>query len=425
MSDTRGPDDGADAADEPTTPFRSPDFRALFAAEALSTAGDQVARVALSILVLERTGSVAWSATFYALTFLPALFGALLLGHLADRFPRRAVMVVTDLLRAGLVVLMALPGLPLPLLSALLVLVVLIRGPNTAARSALLPDLLPGALLTRGMAVRQVSVQVAQVAGFGAGGVLVALMTPSGALLIDAGTFAVSAVIVGFGLRARSAIRAGGAAAPDRTASAARWLHGARTGLGLVLGHPRRRYLVIACWVVGIYMLPEALAAAHAVAIGAGPAETGVLMAANPAGSVVGAALFAFVLPARNREGGIVPLAAGAAVCLALTPLAPGLWAAVGLWALSGGCATACLVQAQSEFARATPSEVRGSATGVAASGLVASQGVAVLLGGLLADRTDPALALGVFGILGVVLALVVRQLGRLGGDHPAPGPAG
>ena len=54
-------------------PFSVPDFRALWTAEVLSVAGDQVARVALTVLVLSETGSVAWSAGVYALSFLPAL----------------------------------------------------------------------------------------------------------------------------------------------------------------------------------------------------------------------------------------------------------------------------------------------------------------------------------------------------------------
>ncbi|GAA4983861.1 MFS transporter [Pseudonocardia tropica] len=423
-------DDGRRGPAAARGPFSVRDFRALWTAEVLSVAGDQVARVALTVLVLNETGSVAWSAGVYALTFLPALLGGLLLGHLADRWPRRRLLIGTDLVRAGLVVAMAVPGPGLPVLGALLVLVVLLGGPHTAARSALLPDLLSGDLLARGLALRQVSVQVAQVVGFAGGGLLVATLTPRGALLVDAATFVGSAVLVALGVRSRhAAVAAGPVAASAAVAAAAgpgsatlwaarsgAWWRSALAGLPVVFGHPRRRSLALMAWMLGIFVLPEALAAAYAVAIGAGPASTGLLMAADPAGSAVGALVVAYVLPARLRERGLVPLAVGAALPLALTPLAVGLWQAVALWAVSGACATACLIAAQSGFARATPSAVRGSAVGVAAAGLVATQGVAVLVGGMLAEWTAPATALGVFGAVGILLALgAVRMLRSAG----------
>ena len=90
--------------------LRVPEFRALWAAELVSVAGDQLARVGLSVLVFGRTGSAVWAAATYALTFLPALVGGVLLGRLADRHPRRQVMIVCDLVRALLVALMVLPG---------------------------------------------------------------------------------------------------------------------------------------------------------------------------------------------------------------------------------------------------------------------------------------------------------------------------
>src|SRR5262245_51548455 len=78
------------------------EFRALWLAYAQSIVGDQLARVALSILVFNRTGSPAWTAITYALTFLPALVAGVLLSGLADRHPRREVMMGADLARGGL-----------------------------------------------------------------------------------------------------------------------------------------------------------------------------------------------------------------------------------------------------------------------------------------------------------------------------------
>src|SRR5690349_7781515 len=95
------------------------EFRALWAAELLSVLGDQLARVALAVLVFQRTSSAALTALTYALTFAPAVLGGALLSGLADRYPRRFVLVTTDVARALLAGAMAIPVLPLPVLCAL------------------------------------------------------------------------------------------------------------------------------------------------------------------------------------------------------------------------------------------------------------------------------------------------------------------
>src|SRR5919198_2565848 len=88
------------------------EFRALWAAELFSILGDQLARVALALLVFQRTSSAALSALTYALTFAPAVLGGALLSGLADRYPRRRVLAVTDPLPAGPAPPMANPGPP-------------------------------------------------------------------------------------------------------------------------------------------------------------------------------------------------------------------------------------------------------------------------------------------------------------------------
>src|SRR5690242_15962159 len=73
--------------------FGVAEFRALWFGELLSIAGDQLARVALSILVFTGTNSAALTGLTYALTYAPSLLGGIFLTGFADRFPRRSVMV--------------------------------------------------------------------------------------------------------------------------------------------------------------------------------------------------------------------------------------------------------------------------------------------------------------------------------------------
>jgi MFS family permease len=385
--------------------FRVREFRVVWVAELLSIAGDQLARVALAVLVYGRTGSAAWAAATYALTFLPALLGGVLLSGLADRYRRREVMIASDVLRALLVGAMAIPRLPLWALCALLVVVVLLGSPHTAAQGALLPEILHGELYERGLAVRQITSQTAQLVGFASGGVLVAAISPSMALLGNAASFALSALLVRAGLVDRP--RPGASDEGDAPADApVGGLRGAVAALFEIATDPRRRALVLLAWLVGWYVVPEALAAPYAAQLGEGPAVVGVLMAADPLGSVIGAWLFVRFVPAQTRPRVVGVLAVGAGLPLVVCLFRPAVPLTLVLWAVSGMLSTAYLLQTQASFVRATPVVGRGRAIGVAASGIIAAQGMAVLIGGVLADEWDPSTAIAVAGAVGALLSV-------------------
>ena len=412
--------------------FRLAEFRALWAAELLSIVGDQLARVGLAVLVYGRTGSAAWAALTYALTFLPAMAGGVLLGRLADRYRRRELMVLVDLLRAALVGLMALPGMPLWLLCALLVVVVGVGPPHAAAQGALLPEVL-GARFEAGLAVRQITSQTGQLAGFGLGGVALAVVSPSVALAADALTFAVSAVLLRYGLRDRPVAEPGAVAGRDPSAGPAgesgpaggerpgrssgtvgrrgvlaEWSADTRAGLRAVASDPSRRVLAGLVWLVGCYVVPEGLAAPYAAQLDGGPAVVGVLMAADPAGSVLGAWLITRLVPVRLRPRLVGGCAVAGGLVLGGCLAGPGLLGSVLLWGLSGLFSSACLVQAQASFVRATPDELRGRAIGVAASGLIAAQGVAILGAGVLAEWLGARITVGVTGLAGALVGGVL-----------------
>ena len=95
---------GGDRRDVPAQPatyralFADSEFRSLWLAQAISLTGDQLARVALASMVYKDTGSPFVTALVYALTYLPWLIGGPLLSGLADRYPRRMVMVTCQLI---------------------------------------------------------------------------------------------------------------------------------------------------------------------------------------------------------------------------------------------------------------------------------------------------------------------------------------
>ena len=195
--------------------FAVTEFRALWLAQLLSVAGDQLARVAMTVLVYDRTHSPLWTAVTYAMTFLPWMVGGLALSGFADRRPRREVLVVCDLGRTVLVCLMALVSLRINPTPALWIMVMLLFGvtlldsPFKSARSALMPDILTGERYVLGTAVSQTTFQIGMVSGFALGGVVVAILGVRKALLADAATFAASALLIRGWVRWRPAAASG------------------------------------------------------------------------------------------------------------------------------------------------------------------------------------------------------------------------
>ncbi|HEU5474879.1 MAG TPA: MFS transporter [Actinophytocola sp.] len=369
------------------------EFRSLWAAELFSIVGDQLAGVALAVLVYQRTSSAALTALTYALSFVPSVLGGMLLSGLADRFPRRSVLVSTDLVRATLAAVMALPGLSLPALWALVALLSMSAAPFKAAQLALLPQVLDEESYLVGLSLRQITNQSAQLAGFASAGLLLVVVEPHVALLANAATFVVSAVLILVGVRRRPAAAAraaqrGGPALP-RTA--------------------RRRLapLVMLICLTGLFVVPEGIAAPYGSALGAGSIGIGLLMAADPLGSVIGAWLLTRT-GMRPNPVPIVVLAVGAGVPLLLCAPEPNLVISIMLWAASGAMSTAYLILIQGAIVELVPDERRGRVLGRIATGLYASQGIAIVIGGIAAEELGPYRAVAGAGLLGIVLALCV-----------------
>lgn len=383
------------------------EFRALWYAQGLSLLGDQLAQVALAVLVYNRTHSPLATAGVYALTYLPSIVGGPLLAGLADRFARRGVMLTCDLIRAALVAAMAVPGMPFWALCSLVFLVVLLSAPFSAARAALLPEILKEDRYVIGSALQNMTNQAVQMIGFAAGGALIATMGPYRALALDAATFLGSALILISGVRRRPA------AAGDDEAKPSMWTM-TRAGARLVFGSKKLRTLVLFAWLCGFYVLPEGIAAPYAAKLYTGtlpvPVITGLLMAAMPTGTVVGAFLFSrFVSPTRRlRLMGWMAMLSCAP--LVVTAMRPPLAVVLAAWVLSG-IGGAYQLAANAAFVQTVPAERRAQAFGLVQSGLMAVQGIGILAGGFAAERLGPEPVVALAGITGVTCAAVLAMI--------------
>ena len=295
--------------------FAVREFRAVWFSEILSVAGDRLALVALTLLVYDRTRLPLLTALAYASGYLPWIIGGLFLAGLADRYPRRAVMVTCDLARAVLVTAMVIPGLPVLGLAALLFAATAFAPPFDSSRAAITPAILPGDLYPLGASVTQATFLAAQVAGVAVAGAAVEVTGVRPALAIDAVTFVLSGVLIGFGTRARPAAAEPGTGSP--------WAR-TRDGCRQVFGERGLRTVVLFGWLAVFYTVPEAVAAPYAAGLGGGPAATGLVLASTAFGTMIGTPLFTRFVRPRARASLMGPLAVLTCAALVLTAAAPG-----------------------------------------------------------------------------------------------------
>jgi predicted MFS family arabinose efflux permease len=382
------------------------EFRALWLAQVLSVAGDQLARVALTLLVYDRTHSALLAAVTFAASVVPAFIGGIALSGLADRFPRRRVMIACDLIRVVLVAVMAVSGIPIAVLVVLLFLVTLIGAPFLSARAALYPDLLNGDLYVLGTAVTLTTLQFAQVLGFAVGGAIVGFIGVRVSLLIDAATFALSALIIFVWVRSWPAVQA----AADREVEAeteAESGGGLLAGLRLVFTSPALRIPMLLGWLAAFYNIPEGVSAPLAAALGGGAAAVGFILAAPALGATVGAIAFSrFVAPARRMRW-MNPLAAAACAVLILFVFRPPLPIALMVLAVSG-LFDCFQLAANASFVAATPARQRSQAFGIAQGGMSLGQGVAMIVAGAAAERFAPDFVIAASGAVGTVAAIAI-----------------
>jgi MFS family permease len=383
--------------------FGQREYRAVLAASALSWLGDYISKAAVTVIVYQESKSVALSAAAFAISYLPWLVGGPLLATLAERYPYRNVMVVCDLARMALISLIVIPGLPVPVMLVILFVATLANPPSQAARSALMPLILPGDKLVVGLGLNNSTGQAAQVAGYaiGAG---IAAFNPRAAIVLDATTFLASALLIWFGTRHRPpAMRS-----DDRS----NLFRETGEGFSLVFGNRVLRGVALLVFSAMLFsIVPEGLAAAWAQDKAEGTtagAYQALIMAANPVGFILGGLAMARLVPPHLRRVLVRPFAVFAPLVLVPALLNPSpVWVAV-LAAFSGFAVAGLMPVANGLFVQALPHGYRARAFGVMATGVQLMQGAAVLVTGLLAERFEIPLVVGVWSIGGVLLMLVM-----------------
>jgi predicted MFS family arabinose efflux permease len=381
--------------------FRVREYRYLFSANVLSMVGDQLAAIALAFLVLSISGSPALAALSFASSYAAWIVGGPMLSVLADRLPRRTVLIACDIVRGTLFLLLTTDFLPAGALVAIAFAAHLFHAPFLAARAALVPEILDGDRYTVANGLDNLFQSVTQIAGFALGGLLLTVLTSREALLLDALTFAASALLIAVGVRRRAAASTG----PKQRSSQV------TAGIRVVFGDRTLRAYVLLLWAGCAFVFaPEGLLLSLAGQYGGDARIGGLLLAAAPLGGAAGAVILTRFIGPDRRSSLIRPFALGS--CAALVPVlfAPPLWIVLVLLAVAGFGNAYC-VPLNPLFGRAVPNEYRARAFGVAMGGLCAFQGLAMAGAGALAELISPATVTGLCGIAGTVAigALALR----------------
>src|SRR5665648_382875 len=175
-------------------------FRNVFLAQSISVFGDGITPVALTFAVLGLTGSATDLGLVLAAQSLPLAALALVGGVWADRLPRAALMVASDLVRAAVQIsgaVLLLSGVAQVWQLAILAAV---HGAAEAffrpAAGAIMPQLVPAERLQQANALMGLSDNFGWMVGPAVAGTLVALIGAGGAIAVDGATFLVSAAFL-------------------------------------------------------------------------------------------------------------------------------------------------------------------------------------------------------------------------------------
>jgi biotin carboxylase/MFS family permease len=384
------------------------DARALIGASAASQIGDWLYNAALLGYVYAATGSASWVGAATIARLLPYVLLGPVGGAVADRFPRRSVLIVGDVLRLGLMLglaaVVASNG-PVELVIAITALASAAGTAERPAALALLPRLVGETRLGSANALLHSAQDLGVVVGPAIGAVLLAVGPRWLAFLANAATFAASATLVS-SIRDRSRPQRvrGNAVSQVREG----W-HAARTTRFVV---PLFLVVATAEFLYGAQTVQLVVYAKRSLGLGVG--GYGVLLTALGVGGVVSAFLNARLATTRRVQiaVGATALTVGAAqLVYAGTDV---LAVALAVTVIGGTALVSCEVVAETTLARVVPAETLGRVVGVFDAGWVGAMVAGAVLAPVVLGTTTLSTSFIILG--GGSMAVVVLALFLLRG---------
>ena len=377
-------------------------FRALFGGTVLTIVATSLQMLGLSVLVYLATGSAWLSAVAYGAGFLPQVLGGVALTSLADRLPARPLIVLGCLIRAGVVIVLALVPLPVVAMIGLVAAAAVLQPVFSAAQSALLPHILTGDRYVLGRSVLNLASAGAQLTGLGVGGVLIAALGGHRALLGAGVAQLLAGLTFAIGLSGSR---------PPTTVGTARWRLGDTwRGNAQLLASPRIRAILLMWWIPPALLGgAESLVVPYVAESGAPAASAGWVLAAMPAGMFLGDVIVGRFCAPPTRERLVLPLLL--LMGLPLLPMVAHLPLALtaGLLGLSSA-GFAYQLGRQQAFLQAVPHQAQGLAFGLYSTGLMTGQGLGPIAAGAIASSLNAAATMALAGVAIIAVSLPLAR---------------
>ena len=407
-------------------PLRVPAFARLAVSYTVNEVGDWLGLVALSVLVFRETGAaLAMTALFVAANLVPAFLSPFLTARVDQLAARRALSAVYVLEgfifmgMAGLAERFSLPAL----LALALIDGTLLLTARSLSRAAIAASLEPAGMLREGNALVNVGFAAAAAGGPLLGGLVVAGLGVSTALLLDAASFAVIALVM---------LRTAGLPAAHPRAEP--W--GARVRAGLAYAWRDRFLRTLLAGQAAALVFFTAIVPIEVVyakeALGTDDRGFGLFLTAWGVGIMLGSLVFA-----RTRRAPLVMIALSTAMVgvAYLGIAAAGTLAVACAIAVAGGAGNGIQwVAVMTAIQEATEADLQARVVGLLESAGAAMPGVGFVLGGVVAAALGPRASYLVAG-LGVLVVLaagaaVMRRVPRVdsaptAAGGPVTGPRG
>lgn len=391
--------------------FRNRYFTYLWTGQLISTIGDALTSLAAGIIVYEITGSVLSVGLILMASAAPTLVFGLVAGVIVDRYDRKTIMIVSCVLRAGLVAL-------IPVLvsgkSDIIWLYVLVMASASVqqffdpANDSVMPEIATDEELGAANSLMAIAQFGSTAIGFALAGLITAQFSVAWAFWIDAVTFIISAALIAL-------VRIPKLETPEKT-TVGDIVRNLGFGAGFIWKVPiLRSMLLLRTPVMVIFGLQNVLLLPFAFQVlGADEFQYGLQEGITSVGFVIGSLLMAKYAD-RLREGSWLIISfLGMGLAGLAYALSSNVWVAIGLIGISGVLNAPSFVAGRLINQRNTPREMRGRvfSTSYVIRDVVYITGMA--LAGL-ADIIPVQLLFAVSSIALVVTALVGAALPGIG----------